>query len=97
MLHIHSEQDSLTYFNMKTPDWFENYHSLQESQFRLLNDTCKGIKGDIRNLKENHLAHLQDELTEIATNQKWLMKTYWILVSACIGSMVTAIATLILK
>ena len=79
----------------KMPIWFENYHSLTETQFKLTNDSLRSIKNDIKNLKENHLAHLQEELTEITTNQKWLMKFFWILASLTTGSMVTALATLI--
>ena len=80
---------------MKTPQWFENYHSLLESQHRHTKDSLCSIKADIKNLKENHLAHLDTKLTEIDTNQTWLMKTYWVVVSAAVGSFIAAIISAI--
>jgi len=82
---------------MKTPDWFENYHSLTESQFRIVNDNIKSFKSEIQNLKDNHLAHLDNKVTKIGTNQEWLIKSYWIIAGASISSLVTAISILIFK
>ena len=89
---------------MKTPEWFENYHSLLESQHRHTNDSICSIKADIKNLKENHLAHLQDELTVVSTNQKWLMSSvkkwdarFWAMLAGIAGTLITTILTLIFK
>jgi hypothetical protein len=49
-------------------------------EFAMLHDDIGSIKGDIRKIKENHLQHIQEEMTDIrievkklAINQKWMM------------------------
>lgn len=49
------------------------------------------IEADIKNIKENHLAHLQEDVTKVSTNVNWLMKYHWIIMSASIGSLVVGL------
>ena len=53
---------------------------------------------------ENHWTILNDEfgkikdgMSEVKTNQEWIMKTYWILTSAVLTSLVGTIMLLITK
>ena len=55
-------------------------------------------------ITDNHLAHLKDDISElksalsvVVTDVGWLIKTYWIVVSASVGSLVAAIMGLIIK
>lgn len=45
----------------------------------------------------NHLAHVKESLMELTTNVTWLIKFFWIVASASVGSLVAAIMGLILK
>lgn len=53
---------------------------------------------------DNDLVHLKYDITEvkekigvISTNVSWLMKFFWVVMSASVGSFVTAVYGLILK
>lgn len=59
---------------------------------------------DIKEIKDNHLAHLSEaqitmkvDMAEVKANTQWLMKTYWIVVTAAVGSCVAAFASLIFR
>jgi len=53
------------------------------------------IEEDIRTIKENHLVHIQTDITKLATNQEWLMKFFWIIATASVGGLITGIFNLI--
>jgi len=46
------------------------------------------IKGDIKSIKENHLAHIQASMTELQTNMAWLLKFFWIAVPTILGMLI---------
>ena len=52
------------------------------------------IHEDIKEIKENHLAHIQTDITRLATNQEWLLKTYWIVVTASMGGLIAGLFNL---
>lgn len=55
------------------------------------------IKKDIRDIRENHLAHIERDIAKIFTNQGWLMKFFWIITTASIGTLITVIISAWLK
>ena len=55
------------------------------------------IKKDIRDIRENHLAHIETDVAKIFTNQTWIMKFFWIIATASIGGLITGIINLWLK
>lgn len=69
-----------------------------------MENEMKEVKDDIKNIKENHLAHIQDsmgtmqvDIAKVSTNVQWLIKSHWILYGAIIAGIVTLIAKLIFK
>lgn len=70
-----------------------------------LNDNdnhVKGVREELTKMKDNHLAHIQASMaqieisvTRVATNQEWLMKTYWVVASTAIGGLITALFALL--
>lgn len=69
-----------------------------------LEDEIKEIKCDIKNIKENHLRHIQEEITNmkvtvstVSTNQDWLMKFFWIIATTSVAGLVTGILNLIIS
>ena len=60
-----------------------------------MENTHKELWEEIRDLKDNHLPHIQNELTEVKTNVEWLMKFFWIIATASIGSLIASIMNLI--
>lgn len=61
-----------------------------------MKEEIKNIKADIKDIKENHLAHIETDLTKISTNQDWLMRFFWIIATASIGGLIAGIVNLIL-
>ena len=55
------------------------------------------IEGEIKEIKENHLVHIQEDLVEVKTNQKWMMKFFWIVVTASVAGLITGIINLLIK
>ncbi len=55
------------------------------------------IESEIKEIKENHLSHIQEDLVEVKTNQKWITKFFWIVVTASVAGLVTGIINLIIK
>lgn len=62
------------------------------------------IKEDIKSIKENHLAHIQEAMTSmkittesLKTDMDWVKKFFWIIAGASIGGLVTGLINLIVK
>lgn len=69
-----------------------------------MKEEIQNIKEDIRDIKDNHLKHIETDIkilmknfTEVATNQKWLMKFFWLVAGASVGSLIASVFSLILK
>lgn len=62
------------------------------------------LQKQLDKIVDNELVHLKSDITEvkekigvISTNVSWLMKFFWVVMSASVGSFVTAVYGLILK
>jgi hypothetical protein len=50
---------------------FSSYHSLTESQFRLINDNLESINKKLDNHLVHSFADMCTKMTELQINQKW--------------------------
>ena len=55
------------------------------------------IESEIKEIKENHLAHIKEILAIVKTNQEWIMRFFWILVSASVAGLITGVINLLIK
>lgn len=55
------------------------------------------IENDIKEIKENHLTHLQEDLAVVKTNQEWIMKFFWIVITASVAGLITGLINLLIK
>jgi len=55
------------------------------------------IEADIREIKENHLSHILEDMAIVKTNQQWLMKFFWIVATASVAGLITGIINLMIK
>jgi hypothetical protein len=55
------------------------------------------IENQIRDIKENHLSHIQEDLAVVKTNQAWIMKFFWIVTTASVAGLITGIINLMIK
>jgi len=59
-------------------------------------DTYNDIREDIRDIKENHLAHIEPDIVELKTNMartmtntEWLMKFQWLIIGIALTGLIT--------
>jgi len=55
------------------------------------------IENDIKEIKENHLSHIQEDLAVVKTNQEWIMKFFWIVSTASIAGLITGLINLLVR
>jgi len=55
------------------------------------------IENDIKEIKENHLSHIQEDLAVVKTNQEWIMKFFWIVSTASIAGLITGLINLLIQ
>lgn len=64
-------------------------------EYYKMEQRIENIEQDIAKIKENHLSHIEIDLAKTSVNVDWLMKFFWIVASASIGSLITGIITLL--
>ena len=55
------------------------------------------LEAEVKEIKENHLAHIKEILAVVKTNQEWIMRFFWILTSASVAGLITGIINLLIK
>ena len=55
------------------------------------------IEADIKEIKDNHLSHIEEDMAVVKTNQQWLMKFFWIVATASVAGLITGIINLMIK
>ena len=73
-----------------------------EEHLRDYRDFKTDIAKDVRDIKENHLAHIQSEMTEmrtdmakVSTDTSWLVRFFWVIATAAIGGLMTGLLNLL--
>lgn len=57
----------------------------------------EALEKEVKEIKENHLVHIQEALAVIKTNQEWIMKFFWIVMSASIAGLITGLINLLTR
>lgn len=55
------------------------------------------IAEDIKTIKENHLAHMQESMASMETDVGWLKKYHWVIATASVGGLIGSLINLIAK
>ena len=55
------------------------------------------MESDIKEIKENHLAHIKEILAVVKTNQDWLMRFFWIVATTSVAGLITGIINLMIQ
>lgn len=76
---------------------FDNHYSLIEQKMTMFSDQMDSLRMKVEEICSNHLSHIKEEQMEIKTNVEWLMKSYWVVVSAAVGALITSLITLLEK
>lgn len=64
-------------------------HLAHDSQYK------ERISNEISLIKENHLAHIEVDMSKMQTNIDWLLKYHWIIATASIGGLIASLMNLL--
>ena len=62
-----------------------------------IKEEIKDIKGSIKTIKENHLHHIEKDITALKTDMGWVKKITWLVVSTSLGGLIVGIINLVFK
>jgi len=66
-------------------------------QNQMQDERLDRVEKAVNEIKDNHLVHLQDTVTKVSTDVDWLKRFFWILATASLGGLVTAIINLLIS
>ena len=67
-----------------------------EYQNKLQDERLDRVEKTVNEIKDNHLVHMQTDLTKVSTDVDWLKRFFWIIATASVGGLITAIINLLL-
>ncbi len=65
-------------------------------QNQLQDERLDRVEKTVNEIKDNHLAHMLADLTKVGTDVDWLKRFFWIIATASVGGLITAIINLLL-
>jgi hypothetical protein len=65
-------------------------------QNQVQDERLNRLENSVNEIKNNHLPHLQTELTKVGTDVDWVKRFFWIVATASVGGLITAIINLLL-
>jgi hypothetical protein len=65
-------------------------------QNQLQDERLNRVENTVNEIKDNHLVHLQTDMTKVSTDVDWLKRFFWIIATASVGGLITAIVNLLL-
>lgn len=64
-------------------------------QNQIQDERLDRVEKTINEIKDNHLIHIQTNLTKVGTDVDWLKRFFWILATASVGGLITALINLL--
>ena len=65
-------------------------------QNQIQDERLDRVEKAVNEIKDNHLVHLQTDLTKVGTDVDWLKRFFWILATASVGGLITALINLLI-
>ncbi|MEN9558394.1 MAG: hypothetical protein RL141_763 [Candidatus Parcubacteria bacterium] len=65
-------------------------------QNKMQDERLDRVEKTVNEIKDNHLVHIQTDLTKVSTDVDWLKRFFWIIATASIGGLVAAVINLLL-
>lgn len=59
-------------------------------------DRLDRMEKTVNDIKDNHLAHIQREMIKVGTDVDWIKRFFWLIATASVGGLITAIINLLL-
>ena len=67
-----------------------------EYQNQIQDERLDRVEKAVNEIKDNHLVHLQDDISKVGTDVDWLKRFFWILATASVGGLITALINLLI-
>ncbi len=67
-----------------------------EYQNRIQDERLDRVEKTVNEIKDNHLVHLQTDVTKVSTDVDWLKRFFWVLATASIGGLIAALINLLI-
>ncbi len=67
-----------------------------EYQNQIQDERLDRVEKAVNEIKDNHLVHLKTSMTKVGTDVDWLKRFFWIIATASIGGLITAVVNLLL-
>ena len=67
-----------------------------EYQNKIQDERLDRVEKTVNEIKDNHLPHIQIELTKVGTDVDWVKRFFWIVATASVGGLITALINLLL-
>ena len=64
-------------------------------QNQIQDERLDRVEKTVNEIKDNHLVHMQTNLTKIGTDVDWLKRFFWILATASVGGLIAALINLL--
>lgn len=66
-------------------------------QNQLQDERLERLEKTVNEIKDNHLVHLQTDMTKVGTDVDWLKRFFWIIATASVGGLIAALINLIIS
>ncbi len=54
------------------------------------------LERDVTEIKDNHLPHITNKITQVGTDVDWLKRFFWIVATASIGGLIAAVINILI-
>lgn len=65
-------------------------------QNKLQDERLDRVEKTVNEIKDNHLVHLQTDLTKVSTDVDWIKRFFWLVATASVGGLIAAVINLLL-
>ncbi len=67
-----------------------------EYQNRMQDERLDRVEKTVNEIKDNHLVHLQTNMTKVGTDVDWLKRFFWVIATASVGGLIAALINLLI-
>ena len=67
-----------------------------EYQDNMQDQRLDRVEQTVNEIKDNHLAHIQTDITKVKTDIDWLKRFFWLVATASIGGLIAALLNLLI-
>ncbi len=54
------------------------------------------VEKTVNEIRDNHLVHLQTDITKVSTDVDWLKRFFWVIATASVGGLIAALINLLI-